>query len=48
MVGLFFKSLFSKIKNLAFLKTEFGLFSVTSCLHYKLLATLAGAGGEGE
>ena len=26
MVGLFSKSLFSKIPNLAFFKTEFGLF----------------------
>ena len=34
MVGLFSKSLFSKIQNLAFLKQSLALFS------YKLLATL--------
>ena len=28
MVGLFSKSLFCKIQNLAFIKTEFGLFQL--------------------
>ena len=41
-VGPFFQSLFSKIQNLPFFKTEFGLFS------YKLLATLLQRRTEGS